>query len=81
MAPTLEKVTFMTAEGSKVARRSGTIRAPVKWASMATMPKAGSSEEDWALTKVDRKERATVVAKNNIMGVDSCEGGQGGGPL
>jgi hypothetical protein len=45
------------------------------------MPKAGSSEEDWALTKVDRKERATVVAKNNIMGVDSCEGGEGGGPL
>jgi hypothetical protein len=37
------------------------------------MPKAALSV-DWALTKVDRNERATVVAKNNIMGVDSCEG-------
>jgi hypothetical protein len=35
---------------------------------------------EWELTTVDRKERATVVARNN-MSVDSCEGVEGGGPL
>lgn len=66
MAPTPEKVTVMMAPGSKVARRSGTSLALVKWASIAAMPKAVSLV-DWALTRGPRKERATVVAKRNMV--------------
>lgn len=78
MAPTPEKVTLMRAEGVKVDRSWGTSSAFVKWASMATMPKAVSLA-DWALTREPRRARATVVVKSS-MGVDSWEG-EGGGPL
>jgi hypothetical protein len=67
MAPTPEKVTDKTAEGSKDDRRAGTSSALVKWASIAAMPKAVSLVVDWALTRGPRRERATVVAKKSIM--------------
>jgi hypothetical protein len=66
MAPTPGKLTVMTAEGTKDDRREGTSPALVKWASIATIPKAVSLG-DWALTREPRKERATVVAKKNMM--------------
>jgi len=71
MAPTPEKLTVITAEGAKVDRREGTSSALVKWASIAAMPKA----VDWALTREPRKERATVVAKRNMMVGEEEKGG------
>ena len=51
----------MKAEGLKVGRSSGSSCALVKWASMASMHKAVLSV-DWALTRKDRKERASVIS-------------------
>lgn len=69
IAPTPGNVTVMTAEGSKDARRDGTMSAPVKWASIAAIS-SEVSLVDWALTREPRKKRAKLVEMMNMAAQD-----------